>query len=222
MSRLSFGSSGGLPHYEPLQDPNAGRKVNQVTLQKRTVVIASLVLALILMSVGYALGVRTVHRGNIIRQNVVVHDTSSFNTAATDWTDVPGASATLNIPSAGTDQHFLATFSAESRCTASTDDPAQGAWCALRILVNGTEMSPAVGTNFAFDSGNWPDGSGEDLWEAHAIQRVIGPLGPGNHDVQVQVRLVPNGGAAIDSGSFSLDDWVLTVQGMTAGPVLGG
>ena len=88
---------------------------------------------------------------------------------------------------------LLATVSGESTCTG---DGFQH-WCTVRILVDGVEMEPAVGTDFAFAS------PGGETWQSGSLQRVSGPLGPGVHTIVAQfaVRGAPR---------FTLDDAVLS------------
>jgi hypothetical protein len=87
-------------------------------------------------------------------------------------------------------------FSGESDCAAS-------GWCTLRILVNGVEANPKVGSDFAFDS---PDGG---PWQSLSIDRVSDVIaGTGvarNVTIEVQVALV-------GSGSWRLDDWTVVTE----------
>jgi hypothetical protein len=84
------------------------------------------------------------------------------------------------------------TFTAESACAGSV-----GGWCSVRVLVDGDEASPVVGTDFAFDNAEGPY-----TWESHSVERVAVADYTGNHRVTVQTAQV--GGA-----SERLDDWTL-------------
>ncbi len=85
---------------------------------------------------------------------------------------------------------LIVTFSAETLCGGS------GGWCSMRILVDGIEANPVVGTDFAFDS---PGHS----WESHSFQRYLLVNG-GYHTITAQV--------SVQSGATSdrLDDWTLS------------
>lgn len=99
-------------------------------------------------------------------------------------------SGNIQIP-AGQTGHLVVTFSGESVCTG-------GSWCTLRVLVDGTELHPIVGTDFAFDSPS-------DNWEAHSIQRISKPLVAGIYTVDVQW-------AALGGATFRIDDWLFMVE----------
>jgi hypothetical protein len=88
---------------------------------------------------------------------------------------------------------LVATFTAESRCTAST-------YCSIRILCDGVELQPVVGTNFAFNS---PGGS---TWKSLSVTRHTEVVPAGTYSCQVQSARV--GG----SGSHVLDDWTFEVE----------
>ena len=88
---------------------------------------------------------------------------------------------------------IVARFSGESACGGSDG------WCAVRILVNGVELTPVVGTQFAFDD------TGSTTWESSFVERTSGTVNPGSYTVTVEAAVV---GSAT---SFSIDDWALTV-----------
>ncbi len=67
-------------------------------------------------------------------------------TSSTTYVAAPGVSATLVLPP-GFFGTILATFSGESTCTGGT-----GSICGLRIMVDGQELNPAVGTDASFDT----------------------------------------------------------------------
>ena len=110
-------------------------------------------------------------------------------TADTTVTSTPiivsGASITNPTP-----QHLLLiTFNAETKC-----EGAASSWCSIKILVNGVEAAPAVGSDFAFDS------TGDD-WESHMMQRsILAPAG-GTSIIQIEASL-QNGAT-----SFRVDDY---------------
>ncbi|MCW2767053.1 MAG: hypothetical protein JWO11_3012 [Nocardioides sp.] len=127
---------------------------------------------------------------------------SATITNATAFALVPGLSVAVTVPPGG--GRILATFSAESACYGSSS------YCNVRILVDGTEMDPVVGTDFAFDStDNNTETSGS--WESHSTQRYSANLAPGSHTVTVQAAVT---GATT---SFRLDDGVLSALVTQAG-----
>jgi hypothetical protein len=120
-------------------------------------------------------------------------------TSSTSFVDLPGSSTAISVPGPG-NARILARFSAESACFGGVG------WCSVRILVDGVEMDPVVGTDFAFDSTN----GGADTatsWESHSMDRSR-IVGPGNHTVVVQ-RAVVEGST---TNTFRLDDWSLTIE----------
>lgn len=130
----------------------------------------------------------------------VVTGSSSQTTTATSGNDLSGASTTIDMPAGQTGQ-ILVTFSGESSCYTGLG------FCSVRLTVDGVELQPAAGTDFAFDT---TDGGTETAasWEAHAIQRVSGTLAAGTHTVQVQWQVVGGTGTT----TFRLDDWALSAE----------
>jgi hypothetical protein len=120
----------------------------------------------------------------------------AFATTNTAYVTIPALTVNASVPVGG--GRLLATFSGETVCSGPTG------YCTLRILVDGVEMNPVVGTDFAFDStdnGNETVGS----WEAHSIQRYTELLGAGPHTISVQVA------STINPTTFRVDDALLTV-----------
>ncbi|RZU51815.1 hypothetical protein EV385_3650 [Krasilnikovia cinnamomea] len=137
--------------------------------------------------------------GTFTDQQRYVHQSDAWSTSSAAFVGVPGAITSIVVPS-GTRKMIDARFSAESFC-------AGGGWCSVRIVVirpNGTffEMSPQVGTDFAFDSGSGTT----DNWESHAIERTSPFLSAGTYRVQVQAGVVAG------ATSLRLDDWTLAVE----------
>jgi hypothetical protein len=123
---------------------------------------------------------------------------TAVSTTSTSYVNVAGAAETIVVP-AGETARIYAIFSAESFCTGGTND-----FCGVRITVDGNELNPAVGTDFAFDSTDDGD-EGTSSWESHAIARSSEILAAGNHPVQVQFR-------ATTGATLRLDDWALVIQ----------
>jgi hypothetical protein len=105
-----------------------------------------------------------------------------------------------------------ASFTAESACYPVNAALAVG-WCSVRILLDGVEMSPVVGTDFAFDSSNGGLQRNQS-WEAHAMDRSSkDTVGPGAHTIEVEWGVV---GGAAGNTEFRLDDWHLFVDAVEA------
>jgi hypothetical protein len=122
-------------------------------------------------------------------------------TSSTTFSDVPGASVVVAVPS-GRTQLINARFTAESLCTRG--NPALGGICSTRIVaqrIGGAtvELNPQAGLDYAFDS------VATDQYEGHAMERSI-RLGVGTYIVRAQ-RAVTN-----NAISFRLDDWHLAVE----------
>lgn len=158
---------------------------------KRLAIIGGIVVGLLTIS-AVAIAASNAFQSKGINNIRVKTETSSFSTSSTSWVTLPGASLTMSVPN-GKQKLFIAEFDAESYCQSGTQ------WCSIRIMMDGTEMHPAAGTNFAFDSVD------TDRWESHAMSRTYGPVGPGQHTFVVQAR-VSNA-----STVFGLDDWTFKV-----------
>jgi hypothetical protein len=125
---------------------------------------------------------------------------TAVTTSSTAYVDLAGSSETFNVP-AGETARIYAVFSAETRCSGGG---AGSRYCGVRILVDGNELNPAVGDDFAFDSTD--NGNETTLsFESHAIARSSETLSAGNHTVKAQIRT--NNAAT----SFRVDDWALIV-----------
>jgi len=127
-------------------------------------------------------------------------DGFEVGTASETWEDFSRTSTSVSVPPGQTGR-LLATFSANARCYGN-GAPAE--WCAIRILVDGVEMSPRAGMNFAFAS---PAADGFPEYELKSIDRISVELGPGSHSVVVQGAVV-----AGDPGmTFGAEGWQLTL-----------
>ena len=117
------------------------------------------------------------------------------STTSHTYVNVPGGSQLIKTATSGI---VLARFSAESACRGSS-----GGWCSVRLLIDGQEMTPAVGSDFAFDS---PTAAG---FASHSMDRSA-VVQAGTHTVQIQYEVV---GSAT---SVRLDDWSLTLESSAA------
>jgi len=127
----------------------------------------------------------------------VITETSGSTTMSDSYTDVPGALLTFSVP-AGKKQLVQLRFSAESYCFGFSGDAYS--WCSMRALVDGNEMLPNSGIDFAFDA----NGQTDDAWEGNSMERTL-IVGPGTHTVRLQYA-VTNTNVA-----FTVDDWTLTI-----------
>jgi hypothetical protein len=117
-------------------------------------------------------------------------------TSSTTLVGLPGANVTITIPP-GKSQLVVARFTAESQCIGATP----GDWCVVSILAENTEMEPAAGTDYGFDTA--PTG-GRAYWRGHAVDRSL-VLQSGTYKIRVMY------GVTINTTTFELDDWHLTV-----------
>lgn len=116
-----------------------------------------------------------------------IYSSSTVNT----WQTV--GTTTYAMPAGG---NLLARVAAESQCVT-------GAWCSVRVLVDGVEAAGGSGSSFAFD-----DGDPSSTYEAHALDRYAAGLAPGVHTVEVQAQNVGGGATSL----FRLDDATLVLQ----------
>ena len=119
--------------------------------------------------------------------------TTALTTSSTSYNDLTGAVETIIVPTGETARLYV-WFSAESKCTGITGS------CTVRITVDGNEINPASGSDFAFDS------AGGDGTEAHSMVRVSGTLTAGSHVVKVQ------GATTSAATTFTIDDWAMVIE----------
>ena len=159
---------------------------------RRLAVIAGAALALVFTGTSIAVAVATVHSGTTVAHTTVLTETSATTFSGTSFVNLATSSVF-----AGAGSFIVATFSAESACYNGSG------WCSVRILIDGVEAEPVVGTDFAFDS---TDGNRETAasWESHSMQRTRTVTTTATHSVVVQVAQV---GAGVTA---RYDDWALT------------
>lgn len=120
------------------------------------------------------------------RSLLVQTKTGALNNTSATYAQLTGGNINMPIPG-----YLVATFSGESICTGGT-------WCTLKVTVDGVELNPVVGTDFAFDSPS-------DNWEAQSIQRISNLLPAGLKFVEVYW-------AALGGATFRIDDWLFKVE----------
>uniref|UniRef100_B8HML7 Peptidase domain protein n=1 Tax=Cyanothece sp. (strain PCC 7425 / ATCC 29141) TaxID=395961 RepID=B8HML7_CYAP4 len=143
-------------------------------------------------------GAPTTVSGGAITAVSIVRGTDATSTTSTSFVTLPGASTTITIPS-GKRAIIMARFSAESVCFGASG------YCSVRITANGTELSPVVGKDFAFDSTN-NNNETSVSWESHSMDRSSRVLGSGTYIIRVQYATTD------PSINFRLDDWSLIVE----------
>jgi hypothetical protein len=163
---------------------------------RKTVVrgVAALSIAAALVGAGVFVGASTASAAQTVMvasgdaNTLFITEDAASSYASTSWTNVASQYFNHNV---GQPRYIRIRFTAESYCTGNSG------WCSIRLLVNGTEAKPVVGTDFAFDSAS------TDGYESHSVERIFdGSFGSGN-TITVQAATV--GGASF----FRLDDWVL-------------
>ena len=160
------------------------------TRGRRIAVVAAAAAAILGIGSGIAVAAATGHSGtSVTRVSVLTQDTAAVYSQAA-WTTV-GATSVY----ATTSQFILARFTAETACYGSTSG-----WCSVRILIDGVEAEPVVGTDFAFD-----DAGSSTGWESHSVERTRTVAASGSHSVTVQA-------AVIGTLNNRLDDWTLTAM----------
>jgi hypothetical protein len=140
-------------------------------------------------------------------------DASGGSTTSTTYTNLNGGNLSVTVPSGETDK-LAVFFSGESACYGGTALQR----CLLKITVDGTELSPAAGSDAYFDNNDLGRASPNHLTDdsfrtkfsgdqyQHTIIRISGNLSAGSHTVQVQF-------STTDTATvFQLDDWALLVQ----------
>jgi hypothetical protein len=148
-----------------------------------------------------AAAVVTTSQGTTQMQMSNVASTDASTTSSTSWVSVPGSDVPMKLASGGI---INARFTAESACTG----PDNG-WCSARIVVYSvatntfTELEPASGMDFAFDSA----ATSADAWESHAIERSI-RLPEGSYRFRVEYAVH----APTTTVTSRLDDWHFAVE----------
>jgi hypothetical protein len=162
-------------------------------------VAAALVIA---SSVSFVLAATTiVHTGHSVTLVKVLSDASSQDIGGTTWQDLPGAATSVTVP-ANSSAVVLARFTSATTCGGQTGQP-----CLVRILVGGQEADPALGDRSYIDYVHGPPQAvqGDNVPEAHSVERSLGPLPSGVYRVTVQYKTGAGAG-------LHLDGWNLTVE----------
>jgi hypothetical protein len=176
-------------------------------MRRTIVLLASMAVALVLAS-GAAFAVVTLASGGAIDRVSIVRQDEAFTTSSTSYVDIPNTQVGVTVP-AGTTRLIMARFSAESTCVGGSGFPPLH-YCSMTIVaVNAgsgavTELQPASGLDFAFDS---TDANTESIgsWESHSMDRSL-RLGAGSY------RIKPQAAVSNSATRFTLDDYSFTVE----------
>ncbi len=139
--------------------------------------------------------------GPTIEQHFLTQDTATAVPVTAGWHDIPTTTFTVTVPSG---QKWIAhlTFDAESRCTDAN-------WCSLRAVVtsseNGatSELVPAAGTNFAFDSGGQRG--------ARSFSRIT-TLSGGSEGITYTFKIQGQITGGTSTSVFRLDDYLTQLE----------
>jgi hypothetical protein len=162
--------------------------------QRLFVVVTVSVLALLIGETAVLAAAQTRGGGPVRAVRVVTDDDSLFTVSST-WTNVPGMSVGVTIPS---DEHalLLITFSAAIACQETSPNDTV-AYCSLRVLVDGKQAAPlSIVAQAADNQTISPRELGSMQWAA-------GPLPSGRHTVTVQY-MATNGAFNISARTLSV------------------
>lgn len=167
--------------------------LDRVPRAAKVAVVAALAVALV---AGGAYAATLQKNGGPVKAVRAVTADGLGSTTATTWTDVPGMSLTVGVPS-GERGLLVITFAAMDHCTAG----ASAGYCNIRVLVDGAAAEPS---QVVFDSTEDSGTGNVNSWETNSMQFVAGPIGAGKHTVRVQYSIT-------GSATFSVAARTLTV-----------
>jgi hypothetical protein len=182
-------------------DPHGGQTKESAMLtrvrRKPILFVLAMTIAGVLFSAGGAVAATTFYDGRGAGDYSAAARDDAITVSGTTWVQVLSTGG-VNWNLGDT---VVARFSAEATCFGGTGS----AWCSAVITFAGVEMSPAVGTDFAFDS---TDGGAEsnNSWEARSFERVWKADVAGENG-RASVAFSAVGGCAL-----RVDDMVLSVQ----------
>lgn len=162
--------------------------------KKFLAVLAAVVTAVVLSTVGVAYAVSTYRIGGVTDRQYIATSTDAWLAPGPNtWQTVPATG--ISVVVTGNRKLITARFSAESLCQGS-------GYCSVRVVYSAggplTELAPQSGSDYAFDS----DG---DLWDQHTVERTSAVyVPPGTYQVSVQAMRV-------NASQFRLDDYHLNV-----------
>jgi len=146
----------------------------------RLLVAIAIGLALALGLGGGALATSFLRSGGPVKSVKVATDDSPASTTAATWSDVPGMSATLTVPS-GEKALFLVTFSANALCF---EIDITDAACYIRAVIDNNEMAPGA-VNFS---------DPKHGYESQSMQWLASPSPSGPHTIKIQFHVSGSSG----------------------------
>jgi hypothetical protein len=166
------------------EDPAVSTKIH---VPSRLLLALVALLALSLVSATAVLALTTKLNGGAVKAVRTATADDPVSTTSSSWTDVPGMSTTVNVPS-GTKALLVITFSGQSRCNDSGASPT--VLCYVRALVNGVDASPGI---TILDSAAAGDNTAHSQG-AHSFQWVMG-VNAGTKTVKIQWLVNESGDA---------------------------
>jgi hypothetical protein len=133
----------------------------------------------------------------------VVNESDVVSVGNTDWTDLPGATVTFDVPE-GEQGMFIARFSSAASCI-----PNNGVTCYLQVLVDGNEATPDFDGNSVFMTGG-ATAPGPYAIASGYLERSY-PVGSGSHSITVQYKNQ-------SGSSYVFYGWNLTVERVVEEP----
>lgn len=152
-------------------------------------------------------GTQTTVDANAIKTVSVVRLPGGVSTSFHGFEDVPGATATVNVP-AHAHRLVIAQLTTDASCS-NRDAVVGPLYCSARIMISAgsggsfVEMAPQPASHFEVFATDGENGE-------RSIDRSFGPVGPGSYTVKVQFGLPFIG--SIGTPSFSLSFTHLTVE----------
>ena len=170
---------------------------------RRTGRTLGLVLATVLVTVGAQQVMAAISGGATLGAKSIAVASGGPNSTANSSTfvDIPGAVVTVTVPQKQTGL-VVGRFSAESRCNQGAATTA----CRVALAIFGPGFPPSgVILNGAGDQFDTEE-TGDNGYEAHAVQGWKGGLGPGTYTIlaRYHVTAMPT--------VFNLDTWALTAE----------
>jgi len=148
----------------------------EVRVRVRTLAIVATV-ALAMLVAGTAIGSTLQKGGGPVTAVKTVTDDIGTYTNAASWSDIPGMSLAVNIPT-GEKALLIVTFSTVDSCYAYGAGTA--GQCTARVVVDGNPAQPLQATFASATSAN------QHLYQSNSMQFVAGPKLAGAHTVKVQ------------------------------------
>jgi hypothetical protein len=174
---------------------------------KWIVALGATLVAAVAAHAAYAAITTTSVTGKAVTQVKVVRqqdDDDLVLTHSAAFVNLPGASATISVPSSTT-ALLLIRFSGYSQCQGNPS--LGGSTCSVKVLVDGQPVSPDL---WGFDYSPASGSVASNPFVNREFERATDKLAPGTHTVQVQwaVSTDPN----LNPETFRLKGWNLVIE----------